>query len=229
MHPIWLPWNRLACRCTRSHPPAAGGSRAHLRSGLTMLMLRDFPVQLNSVRSVLLTVALCVAPGALAAPFSMSDGVAVTGADGNQVKMFGFATFWNSLCACVPLKDLGFDTRLLAQLSYWRGYDESTDHRSLWEASVTPTLRWTAPGTGPVAVFAEAGVGVSALSATRINSERHFGSAFQFNEQGGLGVAFGEHRRFELAGYARHVSNGGIKQPNNGITFFGGVFRVALD
>ena len=109
-----------------------------------MLMLRDFPVQLNSVRSVLLTVALCVAPGALAAPFSMSDGVAVTGADGNQVKMFGFATFWNSLCACVPLKDLGFDTRLLAQLSYWRGYDESTDHRSLWEASVTPTLRWTA-------------------------------------------------------------------------------------
>ena len=59
-----------------------------------MLMLRDFPVQLNSVRSVLLTVALCVAPGALAAPFSMSDGVAVTGADGNQVKMFGFATFW---------------------------------------------------------------------------------------------------------------------------------------
>lgn len=194
-----------------------------------MLTLRDFQVRLNSVRSVLLAVALCVGPCAFAAPFPMPDGVAVTGADGNQVKMFGFATFWNSLCACVPLKDLGFDTRLLAQLSYWRGYDESTDHRSLWEASVTPTLRWTAPGTGPVAVFAEAGVGVSALSATRINNERHFGSAFQFNEQGGLGVAFGEHRRFELAAYARHVSNGGIKQPNNGITLFGGVFRVALD
>ena len=194
-----------------------------------MLTLRDFPVRRNSVRSVLLAVALCVGPCAFAAPFPMPDGVAVTGADGNQVKMFGFATFWNSLCACAPLKDLGFDTRLLAQLSYWRGYDESTEHRSLWEASLTPTLRWIAPATGPVAVFAEAGVGVSALSATRINNERRFGSTLQFNEEGGLGVAFGEHRRFELAAYVRHVSNGGIKQPNNGITFFGGIFRVALD
>src|SRR5437870_11549998 len=189
-----------------------------------MLTLRDSPVRPNSVRGFLFALALCISSSAFAGPFPIPDGIAVTGADGNQVKMFGIATFWNSLCACAPLKELGFDTRLLAQLSYWRGYDESTDHRSLWEASVTPTLRWIAPAAGPVAVFAEAGVGVSALSATRINSERHFGSAFQFNEQGGLGVAFGEHRRFELAGYARHVSNGGIKQPNNGITFFGGVF-----
>lgn len=197
-----------------------------------MLMLKDSPVRriaLNPVQTLVLTVALCVAPAALAGPFPVPDGVALSGADGNQVKMFGFATFWNSLCTCAPLKDLGFDTRLLAQLSYWRGYDPSTDHRSVWEAGATPTLRWIAPATGPVAVFVEAGIGVSALSATRINSERHFGSSFQFNEQGGLGVAFGEHRRFELAAYARHVSNGGIKQPNNGITFFGGVFRAALD
>jgi lipid A 3-O-deacylase len=194
-----------------------------------MLTLRDFPVRPNSVRGFLLALALCISSSAFAGPFPIPDGIAVTGADGNQVKMFGIGTFWNSLCACAPLKELGFDTRLLAQLSYWRGYDESTDHRSLWEASVTPTLRWIAPATGPVAVFAEAGVGASALSATRINSERRFGSTFQFNEQGGLGVAFGEHRRFELAAYVRHVSNGGIKQPNNGITFFGGVFRVALD
>jgi hypothetical protein len=191
-----------------------------------MPMLRDSPPLLNSVRGLVLALTISVAPLAFAG--GMPDGVAVSAADGNQVKMYGIGTFWNSLCACAPLKDLGFDTRLLAQISYWHGYDEPSDHRSLWEASATPTLRWSTPA-GPAAIFAEVGVGVSVLSATRINSERNFGSAFQFNEQGGLGVAFGEHRRFEVAGFVRHVSNGGIKEPNNGITFFGGVFRVALD
>jgi lipid A 3-O-deacylase len=191
-----------------------------------MPMLRDSPPLQSSVRGFVLALTISVAPLAFAG--GMPDGVAVSAADGNQVKMYGIAAFWNSLCACAPLQDLGFDTRLLAQLSYWHGYDEPSEHRSLWEASATPMLRWTT-AAGPAAIFAEVGIGASALSATRINSERHFGSAFQFNEQGGLGVAFGEHRRFELAGFVRHVSNGGIKQPNNGITFFGGVFRVALD
>jgi hypothetical protein len=53
---------------------------------------------------------------------------------------------------------------------------------SLWEASVTPMLKWTAPALGPAAFIAGGGIGVSALSATRLNDTRAFGSAFQFNE-----------------------------------------------
>ncbi len=193
-----------------------------------MLKLRHSPVGFQALRSVLLAAMFSVA-AASAAPFPAPDGIAFTGANGNQTDIVGVGTYWSSLCPCTPLKERGFDTRLAAQIAYWRGNERPTDHKSLWEASVTPYLRWTSPAIGPVAVFAEAGVGASLLSATRINTERHFGSAFQFNEQGNVGVSFGPRNRYELAGFVRHVSNGGFKQPNNGITVFGGVLRVGFE
>jgi hypothetical protein len=89
-------------------------------------------------------------------------------------------------------------------------------------------LRWAGPSVATAQLFVEAGIGVRLLSATRINEERRFGSAFQFGEIGGLGISFGEHRRYELGAYVQHVSNGSIKQPNSGLTYFGVVLRTAL-
>ena len=192
-------------------------------------MLRHFRFRATASNAMLLLAAAAFASMCFADSIRVPDGIALTGANGNQTDIFGVGTYWNSLCACAPLKENGFDTRLAAQIAYWRGNERPTDHQSLWEASVTPYLRWTTPPIGPVAVFAEAGVGASLLSATRINTERHFGSAFQFNEQGNIGVSFGPRNRYELAGFVRHVSNGGIKQPNNGITVFGGVLRVGFE
>jgi lipid A 3-O-deacylase len=192
-------------------------------------MLRYADLGRSALSGLLILASLALTPVAFADLVRAPDGIAVSGANGNQTDIFGIGTYWNSLCACAPLKALGFDTRLAAQVAYWHGKERPTDHESLWEASVTPYLRWMTPAMGPVALFAEAGVGASFLSATRINTERHFGSSFQFNEQGNIGIAFGPRNRYELAGFVRHVSNGGIKQPNNGITVFGGVFRVGFE
>jgi lipid A 3-O-deacylase len=101
---------------------------------------------------------------------------------------------------CAQLTERGLDARVYAQIAYWRGHERPTEFPSLWEASVTPTLRWTAPAIGAAAFFTEAGVGIGVLSATRIDETRHLASAFQFNEQFGLALAFGAKRRYELAG-----------------------------
>lgn len=191
-------------------------------------MLRSFRF-IPALRNALLLAAAGFAFVCHADVMRGPDGVAFTGANGNQTDVFGVGAYWNSLCVCAPLKEKGFDTRLAAQIAYWHGNERPTDHESLWEASVTPYLRWTSPAMGPATLFLEAGLGASLLSDTRINTERHFGSTFQFNEQGNVGVAFGPRNRYEIAGFVRHVSNGGIKQPNNGITVFGGMLRVGFE
>jgi lipid A 3-O-deacylase len=182
------------------------------------------------VLSVLLAAMISAASANAAADgIAAPTGLGVTAASGKQSKLYGLAAYWDSVCTCAPLAERGLGVRIYGQIAYWRGNERPTDFPFLWEASVTPTLRWTGPAIGEAAFFSEAGLGVSALSATRLNETRHFASTFQFNEHFGVGLAFGPKHRYEVATYWRHVSNGSIKQPNDGNTFFGGVFRVALD
>jgi lipid A 3-O-deacylase len=182
------------------------------------------------VLSVLLA-AITSAAGANAAAdgFPAPTGLGVTVASGDQTTLYGLSTYWDSVCTCAPLAERGLDVRIYAQVAYWRGTQRPSDFPSLWEGSVTPALRWMGPSVGAAAIFTELGLGVSGISKTRINENRQFATTFQFNEHFGVGLAFGEKRRYELAAYVRHVSNGSIKQQNDGETFFGGVFRVALD
>ena len=185
---------------------------------------------LRRVRTVLLAAMISAASANGAADgFPAPTGLGVTVASGDQTTLYGLSTYWDSVCTCAPLAERGLDVRIYAQIAYWRGTQRPSDFRSLWEGSVTPTLRWIGPSVGAAAIFAEAGLGVSGISRTRINQDRQFATGFQFNEHFGVGLAFGEKRRYEVAAYVRHVSNGSIKQQNDGETFFGGVFRVALD
>jgi Lipid A 3-O-deacylase (PagL) len=191
------------------------------------IMHAVLPRHLAKVTTIVLAFIM-LAPLARGAALSTPDGAALTVGYGDQVAIYGVAAYWDSLCACAILKDHGFDTRLVAQVAYWRGRQRPTAHESLWDASLTPMLRWAGPGVSGAQLFIEAGVGVRLLSATRINEDRGLGSAFQFGEIGGLGISFGERQRYELGAYVQHVSNGSIKQPNDGLTVFGVVLRAAL-
>lgn len=156
------------------------------------------------------------------------DGIEITGGYGHDVAIYGVAANWSSLCACAGLKRLGFDTRLVAQIGYWHGRQQPTPNSSLWDASVTPMLRWSTPEAANVRGFVEAGIGAHLLSATRINNDRVLSTALQFGETAGTGIAFGDRHRYELGVYVQHVSNARLKEPNNGLTYFGAVVRVAL-
>jgi Lipid A 3-O-deacylase (PagL) len=171
--------------------------------------------------------AACV--NAAADGFPAPTGIGATVASGDQTTLYGIQTYWDSVCACEPLVKYDLSVRTYGQISYWEGTERPSDHPSLWEGSVTPTLVWTGPSLGAATLFTELGVGISGITRVRLNTDRQFATAFQFNEHYGVGLAFGEKRKYEVAAYARHVSNGSIKQQNDGDTFFGGVFRVKFD
>jgi lipid A 3-O-deacylase len=156
------------------------------------------------------------------------DGLDLTAGQGHSVFISGAGLHWNSLCECAYLKDNGFDTRLVAQLNYWHAQQHPTDNGSLWDVGVTPMLRWLAPWGTTVQPYVEAGIGVHLLSHTRINNDRNLSTAFQFGENAGTGIAFGENHRFELGVYIQHESNASIKEPNPGLTYLGVVLRIAL-
>jgi lipid A 3-O-deacylase len=193
-------------------------------------LLERCPTIPDRVLGALLAAMISAASANAAADgFPAPTGLGVTAASGDQTTLYGLSTYWDSVCTCAPLAERGLGVRIYAQVAYWRGTQRPSDHQSLWEGSVTPALRWMGPTVGAATLFADLGLGVSLISHTRINQDRQFATAFQFNEHLGVGLAFGEKRRYEVAAYVRHVSNGSIKQQNDGETFFGGVFRVALD
>jgi lipid A 3-O-deacylase len=169
-----------------------------------------------------------VALPAQAARSLAPDGAEITAGYGHDVAIYGVGIRWDSLCTCADLKAHGFDTRLVAQVAYWHGRQDPTPNRSLWDTSITPMLRWSAPEAIGARWFIDAGVGVHVLSATRINNDRGFSTAFQFGETAGTGVAFGVRHRYELGVLVQHVSNARLKEPNNGLTYFGAVLRTAL-
>jgi lipid A 3-O-deacylase len=185
---------------------------------------------LRACRRVLALLVVIGAPlhPAYAAGSFAPDGVDITGGYGDNVAIYGVGVHWDSLCTCAALKSAGFDVRLLAQLAYWRGHEHPAVNRTIWDASLTPMLRWSGMDMGPIRLFIEAGLGAHLLSQTRINTERVFSTAFQFGEIGVIGLGFGDRHRYEIGALIQHVSNGAIKEPNNGLTYFGAVFRVPL-
>ncbi len=170
----------------------------------------------------------CIAVSSSHAQSLAPDGVDITGGQGHSVAVSGLALHWNALCQCAALTDLGFQTRLVAEVAYWHAQVHPTDNGSLVDTSVTPVLRWLGPDMASVQPYLEAGIGAHLLSHTRINNNRVLSTAFQFGENAGTGIAFGPNHRFELGVYVQHVSNGRIKQPNIGLTYLGAVFRLAL-
>jgi hypothetical protein len=107
---------------------------------------------------------------------------------------------------------------VLARVAYWGSLDDHPATAAVWDFSVTPVLRLERRADKLI-WFAQAGIGIHGLSHTHINDDRTFGSAFQFGEFVGPGVRFGPNGRYELSVLVQHVSNGGIRHANDGLTF----------
>ena len=159
----------------------------------------------------------------------MPDEVAFNAGYGSRVNVFGVSASWKYKPLIAALDRPGLDTRLVAQLAYWYGREQPTSDPSVWSVGLLPMLRWRARGEAPALLpYLEGGLGINVLSSTRINNDRVFSTAFQFEEQGGIGVMFGPMNRYALEVYIQHVSNGNIKKPNDGLTHGGLLFRAAL-
>jgi lipid A 3-O-deacylase len=104
-----------------------------------------------------------------------------------------------------------------ASVGTWRGHSGVGSNKTVTDLGVTPVFRLQEKSPGSVAPYVEGAVGFHLISPTTVYADRRLGSAFQFGDHIGFGVLFGEHKQFELGYRFQHISNGGIKQPNQGL------------
>lgn len=101
------------------------------------------------------------------------------------------------------------------ELSLWR----VPQARDLAEFGYSPVLRFERPLGGRTAFFVEASIGARLLSHTRLSPTRSVSTAFQFSDQLGVGLQWGESGNQAAGVRLQHISNGGIKKPNPGVNF----------
>ena len=109
----------------------------------------------------------------------------------------------------------GYWDLTLAQWHGTRFQNLSDRNQNLTAIGVTPVFRFqsdTLKGR-----YVEGGIGVYYLSELYDNNGRRLSTKFQFGYHIGVGYVF--HNNLDLGLKIQHFSNGGIKQPNNGVNF----------
>ncbi|MFN7086024.1 MAG: acyloxyacyl hydrolase [Burkholderiales bacterium] len=104
-------------------------------------------------------------------------------------------------------------------LGQWDNRSVPRTGGSVTDIGLTPVFRFQHDGSAGLMPYVEAGIGLHLLSATSVSPERRFGSSFQFGDHLGIGVRFGGKGRYDAGYRYQHFSNGGLKEPNQGINF----------
>jgi len=104
-------------------------------------------------------------------------------------------------------------------LGYWDNSSIGKTNSSLTEIGLTPTFRFQQNNPGEYAPYLEGAVGFHFLSHTSVSTQRMFGSSFQFGDHVGFGVRFGPKGAYDIGYRYQHLSNAGIKEPNQGINY----------
>lgn len=87
--------------------------------------------------------------------------------------------------------------------------------RDIQDFAITPVYRLQNNArSGP---YVEAGVGIHYLSEGYDNNRRQLSTNFQFGSHVGVGYVLDS--KFDVGMKIRHISNGGIRKPNDGINF----------
>ncbi len=147
------------------------------------------------------------------------DGVSVEYGNGDGADMARVGAVWNWDKQWFADGDWLVTGFWEASLGSWRGHGGTGNNQTVTDAGITPVFRFQQKNPGGIAPYAEAAIGFHLITPTFIYTDRHFGSSFQFGDHVGIGIRFGDHQRFDLGYRFQHLSNGGIKQPNQGINF----------
>lgn len=93
----------------------------------------------------------------------------------------------------------------------------TSTHSSLNILSAAPVVRYTFKQHGPILPYLELSIGVSYLSATRLD-DRNLGIHFAFQDRAGIGAFLGYSKHFTLGIHALHYSNAHLANHNSGMT-----------
>lgn len=103
-------------------------------------------------------------------------------------------------------------------LAYWRAYDADTGVEEIYNANVTPVLRFSPTHRTGIRPYVEFGLGFHVLTEDRIE-DRTLSSTYHFGSHLGVGVVTSSDRRFDLGLRYQHLSNASLETPNPGIDF----------
>lgn len=169
-----------------------------------------------------LPMACALALAAWSLPASAVD-LAVFGGNGNAVDVFGINIRTD------PWKTWNFSGGASAvvlgegEIASWHGKEAQAPNtftnRDIVAIGFKPVIRYFPTDSSSFRPYLEAGLGVHLISKTTINQSRNLPTTFQFGETLGVGGQFCAQMTCSLGLRLQHVSNAGIKQPNNGITF----------
>jgi len=165
------------------------------------------------MRSVLFGLLLA---GAVSSAHALESITLVYG-EGNNVNVFGLEPHSSEWRRWPVDGRWELSAYGMASVAYWRAREE-TLHKQLWDFAVAPVIRMERASGGETPYF-EASLGAHYLSAQQINGNRAFSTNFQFGEFVAAGLRFGSQHRLEVSLRLQHVSNGGIRNPNPGLTF----------
>lgn len=165
---------------------------------------------------------LCALPAAAdAATFSMQGGYGRDNRHG--VEKYEVAARWDDIVQWQLSSRLALSLDGEVNLANWRALS-SRPSSQLTEFGVSPIFRLSYAGEYATP-FVEASVGLRVLSHTEIADGHRMGSAFQFSDMVGVGIAFGKAQRLAIGYRFQHLSNAGIRQPNPGTNFSMGYVR----
>jgi len=106
-----------------------------------------------------------------------------------------------------------------SSFGYWANNSFARTTANIVDIGLTPVFRLQPNNTAGFSPFVEAGVGIHFLSHTSLNYQRQFGSSFEFGDHVGAGFRFGNKGQYEIGYRYQHLSNAGIKKPNQGVNY----------
>jgi lipid A 3-O-deacylase len=168
---------------------------------------------------------LALALFAMAGNSNAGERVSIEAGVGNFVDVIGIGIASEEWKRWSVGQDWSLSLHGLGRISFWRGRAEHSENEHLVDLGAAPVLRLEGSSARAFTPYLEASIGLNLLSQTRINESRHFSTAFQFGEFLGVGATFGANQRYDVALRVEHVSNGGIKDPNDGLTYGALVFQ----
>ncbi|WP_373379811.1 acyloxyacyl hydrolase [Cupriavidus nantongensis] len=175
-------------------------------------------------RAALVSIAaglLALPSAAGAAGFSMQAGYGRDNRHG--VEKYEVSARWDEIVQWQLSSRLALALDGEVNVANWRALS-SRPSSQLTEFGVSPIFRLSYAGDH-ITPFVEASVGLRVLSHTEIAGGHRMGSAFQFSDMIGVGLAFGKAQRLTIGYRFQHLSNAGIQDPNPGTNFSMGYVR----
>ena len=167
-------------------------------------------------RKTLAAALFAAGTGLAGATAAAVDGVAAEAGQGDGTDMGRLAVQWDWTQRWLQGSNWHLGGYWDLGLGYWRRDAAPRQNGSIADLGLTPVFRLQRNDLqGP---YVEAAIGFHYLSRTQIGDKR-LSTRFQFGDHLGVGYRFGARQAWDVGYRYQHLSNAGIKRPNNGINF----------